>query len=173
MFKKTSIVLLFPLLLMACSKNPLKGEASAPQDREDARKYNFGSIVGDDTLVVGGKKKSESRNSLGSAVNIYVWRACLDTVHFMPLVSADANGGVIVTDWYIDPKKPNERIKVTLYVRDIVLRADAIQAVVHKQTLHNGQWTNVSHVDSSVAIELENIILTKARNLKIQAERNA
>ncbi|HEX6218982.1 MAG TPA: DUF3576 domain-containing protein, partial [Sphingomicrobium sp.] len=33
-------------------------------------------------------------------VNTYLWRAAIDTVSFAPLLQADANSGVIITDWY-------------------------------------------------------------------------
>jgi hypothetical protein len=36
-------------------------------------------------------------------VNAYLWRAALDTVSFAPLLQADANTGVIITDWYANP----------------------------------------------------------------------
>ena len=43
-------------------------------------------------------------------VNAYLWRAALDTVSFAPLLQADANTGVIITDWYTNPKSPGERV---------------------------------------------------------------
>ena len=173
MIKKIISLSLTSILLSACSNNPLKGDAGAPESQEDKRKFGFGSVVGDDTLVFGGNKKRDGGSGVGMMVNPYLWKASLDTVNFMPLVSADANGGVIVTDWYIDSKKPNERIKVTVYIRDIVLRADGVQVTVHKQIMAKGQWQNVTRVDPETATELENIILTKARNLRIQAEQAA
>src|SRR5919107_41548 len=42
-------------------------------------------------------------------VNAYLWRAAIDTVSFAPLLQADANTGVIITDWYTNPKSPGER----------------------------------------------------------------
>ena len=56
-------------------------------------------------------------------VNAYLWRASLDTLAFMPLASADPYGGVIITDWYINPEKPDERFKATIYILDARLRA--------------------------------------------------
>ena len=59
----------------------------------------------------------------GIGVNSYLWRAALDTVAFMPLASADPYGGVIITEWYVNPEKPDERFKVTIYILDTRLRA--------------------------------------------------
>src|SRR4249919_2068039 len=66
-------------------------------------------------------------------VNGYLWRATLDTLAFMPLVSADPYGGVIVTDWYTNPEKPDERFKCTVYILDSRLRADGLNVAVFKQ----------------------------------------
>ena len=45
-------------------------------------------------------------------VNGYLWRATLDTLSFMPLASADPYGGVVITDWYTNPEKPDRRFKI-------------------------------------------------------------
>jgi hypothetical protein len=51
----------------------------------------------------------------------------------MPLASADPYGGVIVTDWYTNPEKPDERFKATVYILDTRLRADGLNVTIFKQ----------------------------------------
>jgi hypothetical protein len=89
----------------------------------------------------------------------------LDTVSFMPLEQADPYGGIIMTEWYTNPDKPNERYKITIYILDTRLRADAIRVSFFMQQLVNGEWTNVATSDET-RIALENSILTKARQFK-------
>ena len=60
-------------------------------------------------------------------VNSYLWRASLDALSFMPLLQTDSAGGVIVTDWYVNPNSPGERMKLTVSILDQDLRADAIR----------------------------------------------
>jgi hypothetical protein len=67
-------------------------------------------------------------------VNAYLWRATLDTLNFMPLASADPVGGVVISDWYAAPEKPDEHMKVTVYILDRRLRADAVKVNVFRQT---------------------------------------
>src|SRR5690349_11993528 len=55
-------------------------------------------------------------------VNAYLWRAAVETVSFAPLLQSDSNGGVIVTDWYTNPRDPNERVKMTVSILDRDLR---------------------------------------------------
>ena len=42
----------------------------------------------------------------------YLWRASLNILSFAPLISTDAVGGTIITDWYVNNKIKNERLKV-------------------------------------------------------------
>lgn len=98
-------------------------------------------------------------------VNSYLWRATLDTLSFMPLVQTDSNGGVIVTDWYVNPQRPTERTKVTVSILDQDLRADAVRVAALREENRGGQWVGVP-VDASTTQKLEDIILTKARDLR-------
>lgn len=101
-------------------------------------------------------------------VNSFLWRGALDTLSFLPLISADPFGGVIITDWYAPPESPNERFKVTAYILDRVLRADAIRVATFRQVQRApGQWVDAP-LDEKVSAELENGILTRARQLRIR-----
>src|SRR5579863_1128935 len=100
-------------------------------------------------------------------VNAYLWRATLDTLAFMPLASADPYGGVVITDWYSDPQKPDERFKCTVYILDTRLRGDALKVTVFKE-VSNGQggWAPSQAADQT-SIDIENAILTRARQLRV------
>jgi len=98
-------------------------------------------------------------------VNAYLYRAALDTVSFAPLLQADANTGVIITDWYANPNSPGERVKLTVTVLDQDLRADALRVAASRQLLQGGQWVNAP-VAAATVQKLEDIILTRARDLR-------
>ncbi|MBC7492364.1 MAG: DUF3576 domain-containing protein [Novosphingobium sp.] len=101
-------------------------------------------------------------------VNAYLWRASLETLSFMPLIQTDSNGGVLVTDWYTNPKNPGERVKVTVSILDQDLRADALRVAASRQVQANGQWVDAP-VQAATVQKLEDIILTKARDLRRNA----
>lgn len=110
-----------------------------------------------------------ARNAPNAAigVNAYLWRATLDTLAFMPLASADPYGGVIITDWYANPEKPDERLKATVYILDTRLRADGLNVNIFKQVKGaDGQWTD-SAVTPQTSIDIENAILTRARQIRL------
>ena len=98
-------------------------------------------------------------------VNSYLWRAAIDTVSFAPLLQADSNGGVIVTDWYANPRSPGERVKLTVAILDQDLRADALRVAASRQVLQNGVWV-AAPVTAATVQKLEDIILTRARDLR-------
>ncbi len=101
-------------------------------------------------------------------VNSYLWRASLETVSFAPLLQADSAGGVIVTDWYANPENPSERVKVTITILDQDLRADALRVAASRQVSQGGAWVDAP-VQAATVQRLEDIILTKARELRRQA----
>ena len=101
-------------------------------------------------------------------VNSYLWRASLDTVSFAPLLSADSSGGVIVTDWYANSSNPRERVKLTVSILDQDLRADALRVAASRQVLQGTTWVEAP-VQAATVQKLEDIILTKARELRRQA----
>ncbi|MFZ5748623.1 MAG: DUF3576 domain-containing protein [Pseudomonadota bacterium] len=98
-------------------------------------------------------------------VNSYLWRASLDTLSFMPLLQTDSNGGVIVTDWYVNPNAPSERMKVTVTILDQDLRADAVRVAAQRQVNQGGQWVDAP-VQAATVQKLEDIILGRARDLR-------
>jgi len=98
-------------------------------------------------------------------VNAYLWRAALDTVSFAPISQTDSNGGVIVTDWYVNPNLQTERTKLTVAILDQDLRADALRVSAQRQVNRNGQWVD-SPVEAATVQKLEDIILTRARDLR-------
>lgn len=100
------------------------------------------------------------------AVNPYLWRATLDTIDFMPLASTDPTGGIIITEWYANPAVPGERFKINAYILDTRLRADGINISVFKQTNGPSGWVDAV-ADQDTQIQLENAILTRARELKL------
>lgn len=104
-------------------------------------------------------------NTIG--VNSYLWRAALETVSFAPLLQADSAGGVIVTDWYSNPANPGERVKLTVSILDLDLRADALRVAASRQVAQGGNWVEAP-VQAATVQKLEDIILTKARELRRQ-----
>lgn len=102
-------------------------------------------------------------------VNSYLWRATLDTLNFMPLASADPVGGIIISDWYAAPEKPDERVKVNVYILDKRLRADALKVTVFRQVRGVGGWTD-ANVNPDTGVKLENAILSRARELRLSTQ---
>ena len=115
----------------------------------------------------GGQRAQSRAAAPAIGVNSYLWRATLDTLAFMPLQSADPYGGVVITDWYANPEKPDERFKATVYILDTRLRADGLNVTVFKQARDAaGGWIDAP-VTAQTETDIENAILTKARQLRL------
>lgn len=104
----------------------------------------------------------------GLGVNAILWQASLDTLSFLPLASADPVGGVVITDWYNDPNAPGERIKINLVISGRELRADALRVSIFREKRVGNQYISLA-ASSKAARQMENIILTRARDLATAA----
>jgi len=127
------------------------------------------SVFGEGGLSLGNASaptQDQGGGGAGVGVNSFLWRASLDTMSFMPLVSADPFGGVIITDWYTPPQTPSERFKVNVYILGRTLRADGVRAAVFRQEMQGSTWVDAP-VAPSTATDLENAILTRARQLRV------
>ena len=85
-------------LLTSCSGKS-KVEHTYPKSKDELETERMGRLTGEDGIVLFGNKSRRSPGSNGIGVNSYLWRATLDTVYTMPLLSADPLGGTIITDW--------------------------------------------------------------------------
>jgi hypothetical protein len=157
------------LSIVSCGGEASKREQTYPKTAKEKRIEELGSIAGEEGIVIfGGKSKSSSSNTVAN-VNGYLWRATLDTISFMPLMSTDPVGGVIITDWYQDPATPKERFKLNILILTSDLQSNGVKVTVFKQVQDNrGIWHDAA-TNSKVAADLEDKILTRARQLKIAA----
>lgn len=111
-----------------------------------------------------------SDNNTGATigVNSFLWRASLETVSFMPINTADAFGGVIITDWFSPAESPRERFKLNVYILGRTLRADGVKVSVFRQVRDSqGGWVD-SNVPDATGPKIEESILTQARILRHQ-----
>ncbi len=128
-----------------------------------------GSTLDDRNLTVPGLSSKSSNSAQATTVNRYLWSASLETVNFLPISSADPISGLIITDWYVNPESTNERFKVNVYILDQALRADALKVTVFRQKRDGAaSWVD-AQVNPSTPRELENAILTRARQLRLNS----
>jgi hypothetical protein len=141
-------------------------EGRCPDVDDPNRQTVFGT-GGIGTLFSDGDSADQGGGGSGIGVNAFLWRASLDTFAFLPPFSADPLGGVIIYDWYAPAETPGERLKVTVYILDTRLRADAVQVNVFRQLRGaDGSWYDAA-VEEGTNAALEDAILTRARQLRI------
>lgn len=154
-------------VLAACAGTNIKPAEVNPTDMPKGPGLFSGNSG---NLLESFNKKSSGAETGGGVigVNIYLWRAALETMSFMPITQADSNGGVITTDWYVAPAKPTERVRANVLILGKTLQASALKVTLFKQTQgKDGKWTE-SPADAATNRALEDTILTKARAIKVQ-----
>ena len=144
------------------------GESSVWVNKSEAEKLSSGKLFGDTGIpLLGNSNSSNQSGGAGIGVNVYLWRASLDTTSFLPLMSADPFGGVIITDWYSPPETPEERFKLTIYILDRELRADGVKVSLFKQEKSLQKIWETKLINPNTNTKIENAILNRARELRI------
>ena len=150
------------IIISACSgdnsvvSNPITGEKPTPGlfSKDSSKGISLGDIINPEA------KENDSVN-----VNAFLWRASLNVLSIAPLISTDALGGIIITDWYINKNNKNERIKITAFIKTSELRSNGIGIKVHIQNFKNGSWSE-TYTSKDLETKIENNILNEARNLR-------
>ena len=158
------MILLTALLVSSCSNNqvvtnPITGEKPTPGifSKDSSKGISLDQIL-----------NPQNKDGITANVNGFLWRASLDVLSIAPLVSTDALGGTIITDWYINKNIKNQRIKITAFIKTSELRSDGIEIKVHLQTKENGLWSDTM-TNEKLETEIENQILNEARLLRINS----
>jgi len=147
-------------LLAACETN--KGNIPRNQDIETDDISILTGKPGGIKLLEFGSKNAPSHSI---PVNALLWRAALDVASFVPIDDVDTFGGSIVTEWYQSPNRPDQRLKLTFFVLGLELRSDAVKVQTYIQKKVGNDWVD-SGRDEALARKLEDLILTRARELR-------
>jgi hypothetical protein len=161
---RTAVIVLTTLLLASCSNVDVTPQTQADEGPVSIITGKSGGWSLSDIM-----NQSESQ-STALPVNALLWRASLDIAALLPISDVDTFGGTIVTEWYSLPKKPNERIKLTIFIVGRELRSDAVRVVVNVQTRDGlqGNWGN-NFRDLEFSRRLEDLILNRAREIRAKS----
>ena len=154
------VYILALIFFSACSSDKLVNNTDKPEPGLFSKDASKGISITD--LL------NPRLNPSGINVNGYLWRASLKVLSVAPLISTDALGGTIITDWYVNKNIKDKRIKLTAYISTSELRSDGIEVKVYVQRLIDNVWTDTV-TDRSLAIKIEDNILYEARNLRVNS----
>jgi hypothetical protein len=147
-----------------------------PRDRSDIRvrraqdgsvleMFGINSSIGD-----GSRGRGEA---FAGSVNKHLWLASLDTLSFLPIASTDPFTGVIATDWGGATDAETERFRVTAYVTDTALSPDSLRVAVFREVREaDGPWISAP-VSADTPRQIEDSILLRARQLRIEEEETS
>jgi hypothetical protein len=160
---KKFLLIYIAVFLTACSTN---NDTVKNTTKPEPGLFSKDASVGINITDLLGPRSDE--NSIN--VNGYLWRASLDVLSIAPLISTDALGGIIITDWYTNKNIKDKRIKITAHIRTSELRSDGIKVKVHVQKLIDNIWSDTV-TDNNLASRIEDNILNEARNLRVNANK--
>ena len=158
------ILIIVIFIISSCSNNgtvtnPITGEKPTPGlfSKDSKKGISLSDIL---------SPKDSDGNNIN--VNGFLWRASLEVLSIAPLLSTDALGGTIITDWYIYKNIKNQRIKITAFIKTSELRSDGIDVKVHIQKKEDGVWSDII-TNNKLRTQIEDQILNEARILRINS----
>jgi hypothetical protein len=160
---KILLSIILVIFLTSCKNGKLPGgdarkfpddpKLRVKKNLEEGRGFRLNDAVGN--LRGGGVFDFASSNEL--------WRASLDVIDFMPLISANYSGGIIITDWYSDDANSNESLKITIRFLTNEIRSDAIDVKVHNKVCSNDLTKcKIIETDGVLVTEIKRKILKQA-----------
>jgi len=160
-------ILLITILLMISSCSNYKSVFSSKVNGETQKPILVLEDTRKDVLL---SKIINPQNLDNVNVNGYLWRATLNILSFVPLISTDALSGTIITDWYANKNIQNQRLKITAYINTNELKSESINIKVEIQSFKNNIWSQPL-TSNSLATQIEDSILNEARNLKLNLDK--
>ena len=167
-FKIVVAVVLGISLLNSCAAlKPAPSDASKVSPNVEER-VRANIEEGRGFRLMGGEKKG---GIFDFASSNELWRASLDTIDFMPLISANYSGGIIITDWYSDGKGTGDSIKVSIRFLTNEIRSDALDIKVFMKKCKDLNNCIVSETKGVLILELKKKILKQASIYKAENKK--
>ena len=135
-------------------KTPASGKERAKKNIEEGRGISIGGALG-------GRKTTYEFSTSNP-----MWQATFDVIDFMPLVTVDYAGGMIITDWYTDANTANDSLKFTIRFLSNELRPDSLKIIIHKKTCKTQSNCIVQKIASKLEDTIRSQIITKAATLE-------
>ena len=158
-FIKILFFLSFLVVLTSCQAlkyKPTKA-GEVPVNVKDRVKKNIEEGKG--FRLMGGNKKG---GTFDFASSNELWRATLDTIDFMPLVSANYSGGIIITDWYNDSSSTGQSVKISVRFLTNEVRSDALDVKVFTKNCDTTVDCKITEEKGTLVLEITKSILKKA-----------
>jgi len=167
---KITFNLLIPIIILSsCSTKSNKDENIFTQEKFEPSAYERAKNFADkNPVTLFGKDSKEKNSNFEFGTSNVLWRATLKTLDFIPLVTVDYSGGIIITDWYSEGKLNKEQIKIQVRFLSTDLRSESIQINSYKKIcVTSNECTNLAG-NENFNKEIKDLIINSARQIKIE-----
>ena len=169
--KKVIPAFLVLLILSSCGgfKLPKPGDArTTPASGKERAKKNVEEGRGISLGGLGNRKTTYQFSTSNS-----MWQAAFDVIDFMPLVTVDYAGGMIISDWYADSNTTNDSLKFTIRFLSNEVRPDSLKIIIHKKTCKTQSNNNciVQKIASKLEDTIRSEIIAKAAVLEATSKK--
>jgi len=158
-FRVLPIILLILPMLSSCGALQYRPVSAKDYPPEPEKRIKKNMEEGRGIRIFKGMKKGGTFDFASSNA---LWRATLDTISFMPLLTADYGGGIIVTDWFNSTNDEKQSIKISIQFLSNEIRSDALDIKVFKKNCVIDKNCKIVSSEGKLNNELKLAILKRA-----------
>ena len=158
-FRVLAIILIILPMLSSCGALQYRPVSAKDYPPEPEKRIKKNMEEGRGIRIFKGMKKGGTFDFASSNA---LWRASLDTISFMPLLTADYGGGIIVTDWFNNTNNDNQSLKISIQFLSNEIRSDALDIKVFKKNCEIDKNCKIVNSEGKLNNELKLAILKKA-----------
>ena len=159
------------IILSSCKNNEKKDETIGNQTKFEPNADVRAREFADKNPITLFKDSKDKNTNFEFGTSNVLWRASLKTLEFIPLVTVDYSGGIIITDWYSEGKLNKEQIKIQVRFLSTELRSESIQVISYKKICEvNNDCINIAG-NQNFNKEIKDLIINTARQIKIEENK--
>ena len=140
-------------------QQPQKAKDKARRNIEEGRGVSLKGLVGNK----GTNYEFSSSNPM--------WRASLEIIDFLPLITVDYSGGIIITDWYNDGQSSDESIKITIRFLSNEVKTNSLKIIVHNKKCSANKNCRITTSNSKIKEELRASIIKRAARIRAETKK--
>jgi len=155
------------LLFNSCGLYKKTDQRNQPSSGIEKARKNLEEGSGISLKSLRGGKKTTYEFSTSNPM----WRASLEILDFIPLLTVDYSGGIIISDWYNTDSSSNESIKITVRFFNNEIATGNLKVIVHQRKCSSSNNCSIVELKSKIKEELTRNILATAATLESKSKK--
>jgi len=170
---KTLILIFLPILIFSCSSTKEQDQDIIVKKNTEINAEKRARAAADSNPLFSSNRMAKSGGNFEFSTSNILWRASLESLEDIPLITVDYSGGVILTDWYTIAGTADLARDVKIQVRFLSseISSSSIKVTGHIKECTSFNRCKITKTSDSLNDEMKTKIINKARGININREK--